>query len=818
MIKSVSYIALFILLGSSSALAQYRVSGLVTTDEGLNENATVILDQGEFVDTTSEGFFSFENVKSGKHSITAFLSGYETQTIVITVENSNLKVKMALSELSTNLNEVIIQSQKDNSFGITRLKSIDGTGIYEAKKTEVIILEDMVANKAANNARQVFAKIPGANIWESDCAGLQIGIATRGLSPNRNSNFNTRQNGFDISADALGYPESYYTPPIQAVEKIELVRGAASLQYGTQFGGLVNFVIKNPPKDKLIELTTEQTYNSLGFYNGYVDVGMSLGKLSFFFFNKITSGDCWRCNTQFAANTSYLDIHYQFSDAFKMGLELTRMNYLSQQPGGLTDNQFYENAKQSNRERNWFQVDWNLISVHLDYAFSSNLRLNSRTFSLLGSKDALGNLGRIDRVDDPNEERDLLSDEFRNWGNETRLIYNYHLGKEQSAFLIGSRFYKGFTHRQQGLGSAGDSHSFKYINPKSLEGSDFDLPGTNVAFFIENIFNISPKFSVTPGARFEYINTEADGYYRNTTSDLAGNILTDTLINESISKKRSFVFGGIGMSYKMNPNVEFYGNYSQNYRSINFNDIRVNNPSLKVDENIQDEFGGNFDLGSRGNIKGFFNYDISLFLLKYNDRIGTILVSEPDPRFNNLIDRTYRLRTNIGDAHTYGIEIFAEANLFKVINPATVTENNLSIFLNLALINSQYLRSAEAGVTGNEVELVPKYNFKTGLSYQSAMFSSTLQFSTLAKQFSDASNANEPAPGAVEGLIPAYSIVDLSAEYKIGKGFYLQGGVNNLTDARYFTRRAAGYPGPGILPSDGRSFYFTVGYSFDKLQ
>lgn len=816
MIKSLSHIALLILLGSPPLLAQYKVSGFITTPDKLDEKGTVILDQGEFIETDANGFFVFENVKSGAHSVTAFLSGYETKTIAIKVEGKNLEIEIALSELSTNLDEVVIRDKKDNSFGITRLKSIEGTGIYESKKTEVILLEDMVANKAANNSRQVFAKIPGANIWESDCAGLQIGIATRGLSPNRNSNFNTRQNGFDISADALGYPESYYTPPIQAVEKIELVRGAASLQYGTQFGGLVNFVIKKPPTDNLLELSTEQTYNSLGFYNSYMDIGMSLGKLSFFFFNKTIFGDCWRCNTEFKANTSYLDIHYQFSESFKAGLEITKMNYLAQQPGGLTDNQFYEDAKQSNRERNWFQVDWNLFTLHLDYVFNSNLRLNSRTFSLVGSKDALGNLGRIDRVDDPNEERDLLSDEFRNWGNETRLIFNYYLGKEQSAFLIGSRFYKGFTHRQQGLGSAGDSHTFEYLNPESLEGSDFDLPGTNISFFVENIFNISPKFSITPGARFEYINTEADGYYRNTTSDLAGNILTDTLIYESLAKKRSFVFGGIGMSYKMSPSVEFYGNYSQNYRSINFNDIRVNNPSLKVDENIKDEFGGNFDLGSRGNIQGFLNYDVSLFLLKYNDRIGTILTTEPDPKFNNLIERTYRLRTNIADAHTYGVEMFVEANFFKLLK--SNREDNLSLFLNLALINSQYQRSEEAGINGNEVELVPQYNFKTGVSYSGEKLSTTLLFSAIAEQFSDASNAEGPVPGAVEGLIPSYSVMDFSVEYKIGKGFYAQGGINNILDARYFTRRAAGYPGPGILPSDGRSFYITIGYSFDKPQ
>ena len=95
----------------------------------------------------------------------------------------------------------------------------------------------------------------GLNIWESDGAGVQLGIGGRGLSPNRNSNFNTRQNGYDISADPLGYPESYYSPPLEAIERIEIVRGAASLQYGTQFGGMLNFKFKKgtPKVNKGVE-------------------------------------------------------------------------------------------------------------------------------------------------------------------------------------------------------------------------------------------------------------------------------------------------------------------------------------------------------------------------------------------------------------------------------------------------------------------------------------------------------------------------------------------------------------------------------------
>ena len=58
-------------------------------------------------------------------------------------------------------------------------------------------------------------------------------------------------------------------------------------------------------------------------------------------------------------------------------------------------------------------------------------------------------------------------------------------------------------------------------------------------------------------------------------------------------------------------------------------------------------------------------------------------------------------------------------------------------------------------------------------------------------------------------LIPAYQILDLSASWE-HRWLKLEASVNNLADARYFTRRATAYPGPGILPSDGRSYFLTV--------
>jgi Fe(3+) dicitrate transport protein len=262
--------------------------------------------------------------------------------------------------------------------GFTRLRDVEGTSIYAGKKTEVVVLNDVIGNKSTNNPRQVYSKVAGLNIWENDGVGLQLAIGGRGLSPNRVSNFNTRQNGYDISADALGYPESYYTPTTEAVERIEVVRGAASLQYGTQFGGMINFKMNSGPTDDPIAVTARVTGGSWNFFNASVSAGGTTGKLNYYVFGQHKSGDGWRPNQEFNSNTAYVATNYQFNPRFSVSVQYTHMDYLEHQPGGLTDADFAEYPQPSVRARNWFKVNWNLGAILFDYQINSNLHFNTR--------------------------------------------------------------------------------------------------------------------------------------------------------------------------------------------------------------------------------------------------------------------------------------------------------------------------------------------------------------------------------------------------------------------------------------------------------
>jgi Fe(3+) dicitrate transport protein len=78
--------------------------------------------------------------------------------------------------------------------------------------------------------------------------------------------------------------------------------------------------------------------------------------------------------------------------------------------------------------------------------------------------------------------------------------------------------------------------------------------------------------------------------------------------------------------------------------------------------------------------------------------------------------------------------------------------------------------------------------------------------------YGDATNAKF-STDPVAGYIPAYTVFDISATYKLGR-YSCKAGINNIGNKAYFTRRTDEYPGPGIIPSDGRSFYIGISGRF----
>ena len=233
------------------AFGQFAIKGSVSnSDMQLLPGVFVFLQPNNVSTTTlKKGEFKFSNLKNGRYEVLVDAVGFKSQQLTIEIDNNDVELKVSLDSLNIFFEQKVVVNSEDYYLN----PAVSGVTLLSAKTIHIIDLKKSLSNLSNNNARELFKTVPGLNIWENDNSGIQLNIGGRGLNPNRTSNFNTRQNGYDISADALGYPETYYTPPAQSLQRIEVLRGAASLQFGTQFGGVVNFVMKQGHRDKKFE-------------------------------------------------------------------------------------------------------------------------------------------------------------------------------------------------------------------------------------------------------------------------------------------------------------------------------------------------------------------------------------------------------------------------------------------------------------------------------------------------------------------------------------------------------------------------------------
>ena len=796
---------ILIILSFNSLLSQENLTGVIIS-ESTNlplENVTIFNSEtNEISYSDSEGKFiiSINNIDS---EINFFLEGYSLLSEIFgpqVLESNNVTIRLA--PRIEELNEVVVRANLKKIFQIKRFQDIEGTRIYAGKKNEVILIDVSMANLASNNARQIYNQIPGLNIYQNDDAGLQLNIGGRGLNPNRTANFNTRQNNYDISADALGYPESYYTPPPEGLEEIQILRGAASLQYGTQFGGLINFKIKKPKPEDKFELITRNTAGSNNLFTNFTSISSSNEKSSYYGYVNYKNGDGFRPNSEFESINTFQNFNYNLNEKSKITGEITYMEYLAHQAGGLSDFMFANDPFQSNRERNWFEIKWFLYNLKYLLKISEDSSFSFNFFGLDAQRNSLGfRTNRVDQIDF-GEERDLIKGDFKNFGFESRYLTSFNFLNKKSYLLLGAKYYNSFSQSVQGPGSSSKDadFNFDYINfPNYVNQSEYSYPNNNLAIFGENIFYVNESLSITPGFRFENINTSLDGYYRKINLDAAGNTIYNERFDESDTKKRKFLLIGLGLSYKKR-GLELYTNISQNFRSVTFADISIINPAYAINPNIDDEKGFTFDIGFRGNYKKMISFDSSIFALIYRDRIGFIQKVFRDGNVKSE-------RGNVGNAQITGVESLFDFDINEILFKNEDVDFN--VFLNYSYIESKYLKSNEVGITGKEVEFVPKNNFKTGLKFGYKDFAINFQYSYLSSQFTDSSNAISGNLSGVIGQIPSYEITDLSMSYKL-RNIKFEAGVNNLFDEIYFTRRATGYPGPGIIPSPPRNSYITL--------
>jgi Fe(3+) dicitrate transport protein len=302
---------------------------------------------------------------------------------------------------------------------------------------------------------------------------------------------------------------------------------------------------------------------------------------------------------------------------------------------------------------------------------------------------------------------------------------------------------------------------------------------------------ITEKLSANTGFRMEMGKTQMTGdivYY-------ADSLLPNTILHH-------FPLLGLNVQYEINGDINFYGGWSQAYRPVIFKDIIPASIYEAADKNLKDAYGYNLEVGFRGKWK-FVRWDVTAFQLQYNNRMGTLA------RMDSAGNLTF-FRTNIGNSRTNGLELFIQSNFLLFGNVS------LTVFSSTSYMDARYqdavFRSGNVNVNvdGNKVESVPEWISRNGLTIKNSFLSFSALYSYTAGSYADPLNTYFPNKSGSIGYVPAYQLVDLNVGLRLSESIRLECNASNIFDVHYFTKRPQFYPGPGIWPSDGRTFSVSV--------
>ena len=667
----------------------------------------------------------------------------------------------------TTMKEVVVTAQKDAG-GVQSLPDVEGGKIYSGKKTSVLDVQ-AAPTIVNNNYRQAFEKTPGL-LWSEESTPL-ISFGYRGLNPDRAQFMQVLKDGIPIQADLFGYPEAYYTPPLQVVDHIEFIRGGSALMYGPEPGGAINYVTKDPYPGAF-SLLTENSFGSHDLYSNYTALSGTQGPFGHYSYSHHRQSQGFReFNSQYAVYYGGSKIVIEQDPTARWTIAFDLYEETHGEPGGLTRADFDVRPERSTRLADHFEL--NRYYGSLDYqkevseSTSWDWKLFGGDYERFSWRQRGGGFGTIP-TGAAASSNDIQKQEFYTGGTELRISHEYDgLGSQDHVLTGGILYYHSTSPRIEERGTTGDA----------LQGvlrKDSDRSMDYLSVFFENLFRFG-NLSVTPGVRLENI---WQSIQENTNLDKT----TAPLADES---DYSFVpLFGVGANVDVTPDVDLYGNISQSYRPKIYADAVPLGTNQVVSGDLDEGESWQAEGGLRGRPVPYLSWDVSVFYMEFNDQTGTVL---------NTI-------TNVGDAEYHGTEAAVEFDVVQWLDALQNTKNadtfgSVSVFYNVTYLDSEFVAGPN---TGKTPQFAPDYLMRGGVEYRFKDKAKIRLGGTFADDhFGDDSNSTQR-------IVPSYKVWDLSAEFKVYKDIVsVFGGINNLFDENYFARITGG----GIDPADGRNYY-----------
>jgi Fe(3+) dicitrate transport protein len=705
------------------------------------------------------------------------------------------------------------------------LPEVEGTKINSGKKTSFVKPEEFpeITN---NDYREATATTPGILVSEEPSSPI-INFGYRGLDSQRSEFMQILKDGVSIKNEQFGFPETHYTPILDAVERIEFIRGGASLQYGPQPGGALNFIMKMPRRDAPFHFVERNAFGSDQLYSNYTALDGTIGPFGYYGYYDHREREGFReSNSDYEVDAGSARAVWDITNDSRFILTFDAYEEEHGEPGGLRRSgdpdgdvgpegsipRFYDDDRNAtSRLFDRFRLSRYYGMLEYQKLFSERTQLDLKAFGGYLERWSKRQRGGGEGFQpDPFATGDAGTNDIQarfDWteGAEARLRHDYELFNDVSTFAGGLYFYHALQHRDDRRGSTPDAEDG--LLRRSNFGETY-----NGSIFAENRFHFG-RLSITPGMRLEFFGQSLDEDVNITKTDVPLGHRDDFSFVPLFGIGASYVLvegedilaagpiaGGKGPENKYAkkevlptvigkapPRLEVYGNFSQAYRPLTYGELVATSATGFANSNLEEGHSLQGELGLRGKPLPYLNFDMSGFWYNVDD-----LVAEVGNTF-----------LNAGDARYLGFEAAIEFDVLAAINGGNPSPwGKLNLYGNVTVLDAEFTKgSPDAFVEGNTPAYAPDYQFKTGVIYN---WKETVKVSMLGTMVDDHfSNADN----GFQHFIPAYNVWDLTAEVKFWNNRVgVFAGIKNLFDEDYW----AEIRDEGIVPAYRRNYYAGV--------
>lgn len=723
---------------------------------------------------TGAGAFRVPDLLPGDYEITVASEGFAAavQRATLAAGDTRLRFRLRIGGLTEDV--VVVAGELAGSH--ERLRRLPGA-------VDVVDRETLERTRVMTT-NEALRRVAGVQVRDEEGFGLRPNIGIRGINPTRSNKVLLLEDGIPLTYAPYGDNASYYHPPIERFERLEVLKGGAQIAYGPQtVGGVINYLTPKPPSQPSGSL--QLTGGNRGYVNGIGSYGGTVGRTGFLFDYMRKQGAGARENLDFGLN----DFNAKLVQGLGVSQTLTfRGNYYAEDSNvtysGLRQDEYVANPRGNPFRNDFFYIDRVGASATHAAAPTGNVALTTNLYWNSFQRDWWRQSSNSSQR--PNDAADPACGSMANLdttcGNEGRLREYWAWGLEPRVSMF---------HRAFGAASETDFGVRAHFENQDRLQQNGSTPTAREGLLVENNHRANTAYSgfvqnrilaggwtVTPGLRLEHVRYARTNRLANAGNGASG----ETTLTRFIP--------GLGISHTTGERVTVFAGVHRGFAPPRTEDV-ISNTGGVID--LEPELSWNYEFGARSAPWPGVGVDATFFRMDYENQVIPA----------SLAGGVGAALTNGGSTLHQGVELRAQADSAPFTGSAHDIYVRLSYtFLPVAEFSGQRFSNisgfAGVSVTGNRLPYAASHNSVVTVGYSYSALDVRVEAARTSDQFGDDLNTVEPTADGQRGLIPAFTTWNAALNYTVRRSTLFVT-VKNMTDAVFIVDRTR-----GILPGSPR--------------